>query len=296
MKRERLFIWGFSKVLLFAALIVLGACGGDDEPEPQPTATFTYVADGREVTFTNTSTNATAYEWDFGDGTTSTEQNPVHTYESYGTYTVRLKATGPGGTATSQPDDIALAKSSPVQVDGDISDWADIPDRITSTSGEGGTINAVKVDYDADRIYFLVQGNADLRGFFDIYLDTDNNPETGYASGWYPMGFGADYLIEGDLATNNDADIFVDQAGDPEVWGWDVASAAGTNMIEASDLITEGNGKAIEFSVLRSAFTNLSEDGFSVAVVDVSPDWAAQGVLPVAHTEESKLFFIDLTE
>lgn len=296
MKSDKLGVWKISKAILMGALLVLGACGGDDEPEPQPTATFTYVAEGREVTFTNTSTNATTFEWDFGDGTTSTERNPVHTYDSYGTYTVRLKATGPGGTTSSQPDDIALAKSSPVQIDGNISDWADIPARISSTSGEGGTITNVKVDYDADRIYFLVQGNADLRGFFDIYIDADNNPETGYASGWFPMGFGADYLVEGDLATNNDADLFVDQEGDPQVWGWDVASPAGSNVIASSALITEGNGKAIEFSILRSSLTKLSDEGFSFAVVDVSPEWAPQGVLPVAHTEESKLFFVDLTE
>ncbi|QSZ68035.1 PKD domain-containing protein [Methanofollis aquaemaris] len=43
------------------------------------------------VTFTDLSTgNVTAWEWDFGDGTNSTEQNPAHTYENAGTYTVSL--------------------------------------------------------------------------------------------------------------------------------------------------------------------------------------------------------------
>ncbi|MFH2142570.1 MAG: C25 family cysteine peptidase [Bacteroidota bacterium] len=44
------------------------------------------------VTFTNTSTNATSYLWDFGDGTTSTDENPVHTYTVLGNYTVTLTA------------------------------------------------------------------------------------------------------------------------------------------------------------------------------------------------------------
>ena len=48
------------------------------------------------VNFTNSS-NATAYKWDFGDGSTSTEANPTHTYTSYGEFDVTLIATGAGG-------------------------------------------------------------------------------------------------------------------------------------------------------------------------------------------------------
>ncbi|MDD3622282.1 MAG: PKD domain-containing protein, partial [Methanofollis sp.] len=43
------------------------------------------------VTFTDLSTgNVPTWEWDFGDGTNSTEQNPLHTYEEGGIYTVSL--------------------------------------------------------------------------------------------------------------------------------------------------------------------------------------------------------------
>ena len=45
--------------------------------------------------FTNTSIGATSYLWDFGDGQTSTETNPVHTYEMSGPYPVTLIAYGP---------------------------------------------------------------------------------------------------------------------------------------------------------------------------------------------------------
>ena len=38
-----------------------------------------------------------SYEWDFGDGETSTEANPVHSYDSDGDYTVNLKVTDDRG-------------------------------------------------------------------------------------------------------------------------------------------------------------------------------------------------------
>lgn len=53
---------------------------------------------GEEITFTNLSENATSFSWDFGDGTKSTEKDPKKTYAEPGTYTVTLKAVGPGGT------------------------------------------------------------------------------------------------------------------------------------------------------------------------------------------------------
>ncbi|MGB1039468.1 MAG: M4 family metallopeptidase [Flavobacteriales bacterium] len=47
------------------------------------------------VNFTNNSnSNATAFIWDFGDGNTSTANNPTHTYTGYGPYTVKLYANG----------------------------------------------------------------------------------------------------------------------------------------------------------------------------------------------------------
>lgn len=57
-----------------------------------PMAGFTYAVDRSTATFTNTSDNSSSYLWDFGDGETSTEVNPVHIYPIKGDYTVKLKA------------------------------------------------------------------------------------------------------------------------------------------------------------------------------------------------------------
>lgn len=52
------------------------------------------------VAFNDTSVNATSRSWDFGDGTNSTEQNPVMTYAYAGNYTLKLKASNADGSDT----------------------------------------------------------------------------------------------------------------------------------------------------------------------------------------------------
>src|SRR5665647_478228 len=50
------------------------------------------------VQFIDLSKNATRWNWDFGDGDTSTEQNSAHTYSVAGSYTVTLSASNENGT------------------------------------------------------------------------------------------------------------------------------------------------------------------------------------------------------
>lgn len=57
---------------------------------------FSYIQNNATITFSNLSTNYTSLEWDFGDLTTSTENNPTHTFTSNGVFTVKLKVTNNG--------------------------------------------------------------------------------------------------------------------------------------------------------------------------------------------------------
>lgn len=59
---------------------------------PSVQALFGYITDNLSVSFSDLSINSTAWEWDFGDGSFSTEQNPVHAYEMAGDYNVCLIA------------------------------------------------------------------------------------------------------------------------------------------------------------------------------------------------------------
>jgi PKD repeat protein len=64
-------------------------------------ATPLYGTAPLEISFTDQSTgDITNWQWDFGDGSVSTAQNPIHLYSYPGSYTVILTVTGPGGTDT----------------------------------------------------------------------------------------------------------------------------------------------------------------------------------------------------
>lgn len=67
---------------------------------PLPTASFLGQGEGcvpLTVEFTNTSLQGLSYQWNFGDGGTSSADNPVYTYNVPGVYTVSLTAFGIGG-------------------------------------------------------------------------------------------------------------------------------------------------------------------------------------------------------
>jgi len=70
------------------------------------------------VVFTDSSKNRpTAWAWDFGDGTTSAEQNPSHNYTRAGLYTVSLKVSNNFGSDTLvQPGFINVSSPAPVPV------------------------------------------------------------------------------------------------------------------------------------------------------------------------------------
>ena len=96
MKKE-LFVMLVGFVLLVG---IISGCTEEEKKEETPTnnapeTMFSYSIDNNTVTFTDESTDADendvlTWSWDFGDGESSTEQNPVYTYATNGIYTVTL--------------------------------------------------------------------------------------------------------------------------------------------------------------------------------------------------------------
>ena len=65
------------------------------------TSAFSFSVSGRSVTFVNTNPGDENF-WDFGDGNWLLSENPVHTYERAGSYSVGLTVVDFDGVATSQ--------------------------------------------------------------------------------------------------------------------------------------------------------------------------------------------------
>lgn len=82
-----------SKMIIVLIMAIAFAGCKTETPESDPKANFTYAKSDLQVTFTNQSLNAQRYYWDFGDGSATTDKNPVKTYKKDGVYKVTLKAT-----------------------------------------------------------------------------------------------------------------------------------------------------------------------------------------------------------
>lgn len=155
---------------------------------PAPQADF--VADLRSgpapltVKFSNLSTGpANSWAWDFGDGSTSTEASPQHTYQSVGAYAVKLTVSGPGGTdretkfgyvnvaldPLADPDgdglltgdEMTVYGSDPLKADTD-GDGLNDGEEITLLWGDQWS-----GDIDGDGIINLLDADADGDGFSD---------------------------------------------------------------------------------------------------------------------------------
>ena len=91
--------------IYIVCLLLFAACSNEDNAGKDiPSATFSIAPErGQiegEIQFTNASYGGSGnftYVWDFGDGTTSTEENPKHVYNEKGIFVVSLTITDSSG-------------------------------------------------------------------------------------------------------------------------------------------------------------------------------------------------------
>jgi PKD repeat protein len=98
--------------LLAILLIGLSSCSSDDDSGNNDfplSAVIFNSADGKKVAFQGLTHSADSWLWDFGDGNTSTTQNPVHIYDEGGYYIATLTATDKNGLTETSQVNLALA-------------------------------------------------------------------------------------------------------------------------------------------------------------------------------------------
>jgi len=152
---------------------------------PHPSASFTATpVNGRTpltVQFTDTSTGSgiTGYSWNFGDGNTSTQQNPSHTYTTAGTYTVTLTATNAGGSDTATQTGLVSAADFSGALPGYTGVYVHVANpegtKWNANSNEtyyinptGGGLNAIHISAAPSNIYGQVTSSTDQTGTFYI--------------------------------------------------------------------------------------------------------------------------------
>jgi len=191
------------------------------------------------VNFTDLSTgDITSWDWDFGDDGTSTEQNPSHTYQIPGNYTVSLTVTGPSGSDTETKTDYISVTGAPT------ADFVGSPtsgtEPLTVSFSDLSTGSPTSWDWD----------------FGDVGSSTQQNPTYEYTTaGTYTVTLtaanacGSDVIVKTDYITVNPCEAptadfsgtpttgcapltvsFTDLSiGDPTSWSWDFGDGGSSN-------------------------------------------------------------------
>ncbi|MFV0591568.1 MAG: PKD domain-containing protein [Draconibacterium sp.] len=100
--------------------ILLTSCSDDEENPAFPlSAAIFHSINGKQVAFTALTHSAINWQWDFGNGETSTEQNPVYVYPEGGYYIATLTAKDKDGNTVSDQVKLAVALTSYSLLTGD---------------------------------------------------------------------------------------------------------------------------------------------------------------------------------
>jgi PKD repeat protein len=277
--------------LSFSLMIVLSGCK-KDAPALAPDVIYTVDINGYTVTFNNQTADGQSFKWDFGDGASSTEKSPVHTYPGKGKYVPTLYVTTAGGKIVEGSTVLRISKSTAVKMnDHTLADWDTVTHNVVISGAGGGIFRKAKYDYDGNNIYLYFEmaskkANGDI---FDFYMDTDNDATTGLIT-WVFKGSGNDVLIEGAML-NGWFDVFYHK-GAQNAFSFDYQSISDFYEIGTID---ESSGiLKFEARIARSKIKGLQGNGFKIGVTATKSDWSAMvGTTPDVGTAS---FFMDMSE
>jgi len=238
-----------------------------------PVASFDFVTTGLTVNFTDTSTDPdgfiVSWEWDFGDSSGSSQQNPSHTFDTSGTYIVSLTVTDDDGD-TGSTIRIISVQPGPGGTFGDFTEVTPLDSLfITPQDEDFWVITTAPADYDND-------GDLDIAvlGYYVVYnvsveeklvLLSNNGPvdsvEWDFSYIDIPLGTistGASDLAWGDLDGDTDLDLALGSNGQTVIYRND----AGTLVLIDTNLpgYLEDNDQA-DFDIRSISWVDYDNDG-----------------------------------
>ncbi|NEE25077.1 carbohydrate-binding protein, partial [Streptomyces sp. SID7982] len=150
------------------------------------------------------------YAWDFGDGTTSTDPNPSHTYTTAGTYNPTLTVTDPEGLTGTASLVVTAGNTAPTvtlttPADGSLFSFGDsVPFTVSVSDPEDGAVDCskVKVTYllGHDSHRHQITSKNGCSGTIDVPVDGEHDS----AANIYGV-FDAEYTDAGGLTTHSDS-------------------------------------------------------------------------------------------
>lgn len=168
--------------------LIWEANGSTNPPVAAISADATSIPFGTAVQFTDESTeNPGGWQWDFGDGNTSNEQNPSHVYNQTGTFDVTLSVTNCNGSDTSVPLQITVQDPPAITYD---------PDSFTVEIDAGATTT--------EALNLCNEGLGDLIGDINLtntgtqvgYVFEFTTTATGAGFGWQLLDFNFEVVRE----------------------------------------------------------------------------------------------------
>jgi PKD repeat protein len=266
----------------------------EDSPKPAPFVFFNVSIDGLTVTFTNKSTGAATYEWDFGDGTTSTEESPTHTYPGKGKYVPTLYATSHDGVRAEASTVIHIAKVSSVKLDDNsLSDWDTITHNVVIGGAKSGNFIKAKYDYDANYVYIYFEQNTKKAdgNIYDLYIDADNNITTGLLTNEIPNG-AYEVLLEGTVF-DDWLDPYYFIGTDQHNFG-NYTYQSINEFYKIGTVVQEGPVQKFEWALSRSKIKGLTGKGLKIGVQVAANDWSA--IIGYSPDQNTDAFYLDMSD
>ena len=257
-----------------------------------PVAGFSFVINSREVQFTDISTHAASWNWTFGDGSTSTDQNPVHTYANQGNFQVCLEVADSCGFST--------------HCEAVVIDCAG-PQAGFTFSNAFTTVSFTDTSHVANPLsWFWEFGDSTTStlqnpvhqysnyGFYKVYLTVTNGCGTDQA--YQQVVLSEPPLVPGFSTSQNETDnlevSFSNQSTGATWWHWDFGdgtSSAGQNPIHVYE-------KYGEYQVCLTAGNQASQETacnpLKVAKIDVGQNGYSILFYPNPYSVSGKLYFM----
>ena len=263
-----------------ATLTVSNAAGSDTETKVNyitagttPTADFALTTTGFTTVFTNTSSNATTYAWNFGDGTTSNQSNPTHTFSANGTYTVTLTASNDCGTATTSETVTIFVETVPTAGFTATTTDGCAPFTVTFNNSSSANADSFAWTFEGGTPATSTAQNPTVTfnnaGTFDVSLivtneaGSDTETKTDYITAGAAPAAGFTYVINGNTV------VFSNTSTAANDFNWNFGNGATSNAANPTYTFDENGTYTVTLTANNDCGTDTASETFTIFVESV---------------------------